>query len=30
MKDIYDNIGLQYHTYVTTINKEGIKIIENK
>ena len=29
MKDIYDNTGLQYHTYVTTINSEGIKIIEN-
>lgn len=28
MKDIYDNTGLKYHTYVTTINNEGIKIIE--
>jgi homoserine kinase len=26
MKDIYDNIGLAYHTYVTTINNEGIVI----
>ena len=26
MKDIYDNTGLKYHTYVTTINNEG-KII---
>ncbi|MEO8861620.1 MAG: homoserine kinase [Ginsengibacter sp.] len=26
MKDIYDNTGLKYHTYVTTINNEGIKI----
>jgi homoserine kinase len=28
MKEIYDNIGLPYHTYVTTINKEGVKIVE--
>ena len=27
MKDIYDSTGLKYHTYVTTINSEGIKII---
>jgi len=26
MKDIYDNTGLKYHTYVTTINSNGIKI----
>ncbi|MDQ6761660.1 MAG: homoserine kinase [Bacteroidota bacterium] len=26
MKDIYDNIGLTYYTYVTTINNEGIII----
>ena len=26
MKDIYDSTGLKYHTYVTTINNEGIKI----
>lgn len=26
MKDIYDNTGLKYHTYVTTINNDGIKI----
>ena len=26
MKEIYDNTGLKYHTYVTTINNEGIKI----
>ena len=23
MKEIYDRIGLDYHTYVTTINQEG-------
>jgi homoserine kinase len=27
MKDIYDKIGIPYHTYVTTINKEGVKVI---
>jgi homoserine kinase len=26
MKDIYDNTGLKYYTYVTTINSSGIKI----
>ena len=26
MKEIYDNTGLKYHTYVTTINNEGNKI----
>jgi homoserine kinase len=28
MKDIYNGIGLDYHTHVTTINKEGVKIVE--
>lgn len=27
MKGIYDRIGLAYYTYVTTINKTGVKII---
>jgi homoserine kinase len=27
MKDIYDSTGLKYHTYVTTINNEGISIM---
>ena len=27
MKDIYDNTGLAYYTYVTTINNEGIIIV---
>jgi homoserine kinase len=27
MKDIYDNIGVDYHTHVTTINNDGVKII---
>jgi homoserine kinase len=26
MKNIYENIGIEYHTYVTTINKEGVRI----
>jgi homoserine kinase len=26
MKDVYDNTGLAYHTYVTTINNEGITV----
>ena len=25
MNDIYDHIGLDYHTYITTINHEGVK-----
>ena len=29
MKEIYDKIGLAYHTYVTTINQTGVKIINN-
>ena len=28
MKDIYNKIGLDYNTYVTTINKTGVKIVE--
>jgi len=27
MKAVYDKIGLAYHTYVTTINQQGVKII---
>jgi homoserine kinase len=26
MKDIYDTIGIAYHTYVTTINKHGVQV----
>lgn len=26
MKEVYDNIGLDYHTYITTINQHGVKI----
>jgi len=29
MKDIYEKIGIEYHTYVTTINNEGVKAIGN-
>jgi homoserine kinase len=28
MKYVYDKIGIAYHTHVTTINKEGVKIVE--
>ena len=28
MKEIYDNMGLAFHTYVTTINNKGITISE--
>lgn len=30
MKDIYDAIGLDYYTYVTTINKTGVKVISEE
>ena len=30
MKEIYDSIGLAYYTYVTTINKTGVKIVEEQ
>ena len=29
MKNVYDRIGLDYHTYVTTINQEGVKILND-
>jgi len=29
MKDIYNKIGLDFHTYLTTINNEGVKVIDN-
>jgi homoserine kinase len=28
MCSIYDKIGLAYHTYVTTINQEGVKVVK--
>jgi homoserine kinase len=27
MKEIYDGIGIDYNTYVTTINKKGVEVI---
>ncbi len=27
MKDVYTRIGLDHHTYVTTINQQGVKVI---
>ena len=29
MKEIYNRIGLDYHTYVTTINQTGVTVISN-
>jgi homoserine kinase len=26
MKEVFEKIGIAYHTHVTTINKEGVKI----
>ena len=28
MNDVYEKIGLAYHSYVTTINMEGVKVIK--
>lgn len=30
MKNIYDKIGVDYHTHVTTINNEGVKILSGQ
>jgi homoserine kinase len=27
MKNVYNRIGIEYHTYVTTINKKGVEIL---
>jgi homoserine kinase len=27
MKEIYQHIGIPYHTYVTTINNQGVTVI---
>ena len=27
MKEVYERIGIDYHTYVTTINKKGVKVV---
>ncbi len=27
MQTVYDRIGLAYHTYITTINHEGVKVL---
>ncbi|HTI06914.1 MAG TPA: homoserine kinase [Puia sp.] len=29
MKSIYEKIGLDFHTYTTTVNPEGVKILKN-
>ena len=30
MKIIFNKIGIAYHTHVTTINQQGVRIIEHK
>jgi homoserine kinase len=30
MKDVYERIGIEYNTYVTTINKKGVEIVSRK
>jgi len=30
MKTVFDKIGIAYHTYVTTINYHGVRIVENQ
>ena len=30
MKDIYDKIGVDYHTHVTTVNNNGVKIVSRQ
>jgi homoserine kinase len=29
MKEVYDKIGIAYNTYVTTINKDGVRVVES-
>ncbi len=28
MKDVYERIGVAYHTYVTTVNKKGVEVVQ--
>jgi homoserine kinase len=30
MKDVYEKIGLDYHSYVTTINMKGVSVISDR
>jgi homoserine kinase len=30
MKEVYEKIGIEYHTYVTTINKKGVEVVNVK
>jgi hypothetical protein len=27
MKEVYNKIGIDYNTYVTTINKKGVEVV---
>ena len=28
MKDVFSRIGIDHHTYVTTLNKEGVRVVK--
>ncbi|MGC4102501.1 hypothetical protein [Ferruginibacter sp.] len=30
MKDIYDGIGVEYHTHVTTVNRGGVRVVSRE
>jgi homoserine kinase len=30
MKEVYTRIGIDYYTYVTTINKKGVEVVEKQ
>ena len=30
MKEVYNRIGIEYNTYVTTINKRGVEVVSSK
>ena len=29
MKEVYEKIGLEFHTHITTINQQGVKLISS-
>ncbi len=30
MKEVYNRIGVEFHTYVTTINKKGVQVVDSR
>ena len=30
MKEIYESIGIEYHTYVTSVNKKGVEVVSGE